>query len=144
MEKKLFYQCNDCNSILLEMNGTVSQYCDHNLTLLTPNALKASEAQHIPVLEFKKSNLHVTVGSLPHPMIPEHSILWIFVQTRNGGLYVSLTPEDLPQADFLVHEIDVLGVYAYCDIHGLWMADHSALDYEETVCAPEFPQGCIG
>lgn len=144
MDKNLFYQCLCCDLLLLEMNSPPPQPCHHDLTLLEPNITKASKERHIPVLEFQGHHLHVNVGSVSHPMTLEHSILWIFVQTRNGGMYVELTPEDLPEADFMVSELDVLGVYAYCDVHGLWMMDNAELDYEETVCSPEFPQGCVG
>ncbi|MBC3804555.1 desulfoferrodoxin [Acetobacterium fimetarium] len=144
MDKKIFYQCDNCNSTLLEMSGTVSQYCDHNLIQLVPNAIDASKEKHVPVLKFDGHHLHVKVGSTPHPMTLDHSILWIFVQTRNGGLYVQLAPEDQPEADFMVLENDVVAVYAYCDVHGLWIADHSELDFEETVCSSEFSDGCIG
>ncbi|MBC3888005.1 desulfoferrodoxin [Acetobacterium paludosum] len=144
MDKTRFYQCNDCNSTLFEMSGTVAQYCDHDLAGLKPNTIEASKEKHIPVLKFQKTHLHVKVGRVPHPMTLDHSILWIFVQTRNGGLYVQLTPEDLPEANFMVKENDVLAVYSYCDVHGLWMLDNAELDYDEIVCSPEFSQGCIG
>lgn len=143
MDPKLFYQCNDCNGVLLEMNGTLSQYCDHSQALLQPNTIEASREKHIPVLEFKENLLHIKVGSIPHPMTIDHSIMWIFVQTRSGGQYLQLTPEDQPRAEFSIEPIDVIRVYAYCDVHGLWMIDNTELDFEEIVCSPEFPQGCI-
>lgn len=144
MNKKLFYQCLSCDLVLMEMSSPLPQPCNHNLALLEPNSTKASTERHLPVLEFQGHHLHVKVGNISHPMTLEHSILWIFVQTRNGGLYVTLTPENLPEADFMVHANDVIGVYAYCDVHGLWMVDNAELDFEEIVCSPEFPQGCIG
>lgn len=144
MDKKLIYQCSNCDRVLIEMNSNLSHSCNHDLVLLKANTVSTSTEKHIPVLEFTKGRLDVKVGAVPHPMIAEHSILWIFVQTRKGGLYVDLMPEDLPEAAFMVEESDVIEVYAYCDIHGLWMADIPDPDFEETVCSPEFPDGCIG
>jgi superoxide reductase len=143
MDPRLFYQCNDCNSVLLELNGTLTEYCHHSQTLLKPNTADAAKDKHIPVLVFSDHQLQVKVGSVPHPMTADHSILWIFVQTRSGGQYVQLTPEDAPEAFFSVKPLDVVRVYAYCDVHGLWMVNNAELDYEEIVCSPEFPQGCI-
>ncbi|MBU4440080.1 MAG: desulfoferrodoxin [Acetobacterium sp.] len=143
MDPKLFFQCDNCNSVLLELNGTLTQYCSHSQDLLHPNMIEASKEKHIPVLTFNGNKLHVKVGSLPHPMTTDHSILWIFVQTRNGGQYIQLTPENSPEAQFSVEQLDVTRVYAYCDIHGLWVVDNAELDYEEIVCSPEFPHGCI-
>jgi len=129
--------------VLLELNGTLTQYCNHCQTLLTPNTVDAAKEKHVPVLIFKDHQLQVKVGSVPHPMTADHSILWIFVQTRNGGQYVQLTPENAPEAFFAIPSRDVIRVYAYCDVHGLWMVDHAELDYEEIVCSPDFSQGCI-
>lgn len=138
-----FYQCNDCNNVLLELNGTISQNCDHNLTTLKADTQDGASEKHVPVIEYGEDLLTVRVGEVPHPMTTDHSILWIYVQTRSGGAFVRLAPEDQPEARFKINSIDVLGVYAYCDIHGLWKAQLDQIDFDEIVCAPEFTQGCV-
>ncbi len=56
-------------------------------------------------------------------MNPEHYIEWITLETKNGNQRVHLSPEDKPEASFLLSEGDeVIGVYAYCNLHGLWKA----------------------
>ena len=138
-----FYQCNDCNSVLLEMNGTISQNCDHGLSALEADTLDGATEKHVPIVEFKDNLMTVEVGEIPHPMTVDHSILWIYVQTRSGGAFVRLAPEDQPKARFKINSIDVVGVYAYCDIHGLWKAELPQIDFDEIVCAAEFVQGCV-
>lgn len=138
-----FYQCNSCNSVLLEMNGTISQNCDHSLTALKADNIDAATEKHVPVVEYGQDILTVKVGEIPHPMTSDHSILWIYVQTRGGGAFVRLAPEDQPEARFKINSIDVVNVYAYCDIHGLWKANLDQIDFDEIVCSPEFVQGCI-
>ena len=87
MDPRLFYQCNDCNAVLLELNGTLTEYCHHSQALLQPNTADAAKEKHVPVLVFSDHRLQVKVGSVPHPMTADHSILWIFVQTRSGGQF---------------------------------------------------------
>lgn len=142
MDQVKFYQCKGGQTILLDMGGNAPHCDSEDLTELTVNTIEAAVEKHIPVLSYDNGNLLVEVGSTEHPMEPEHYITWIFVQTRNGGLYRHLTPEDHPMATFHVKESEVLNVYAYCNLHGLWKANIDLYDFCETVCSPEFPDGC--
>lgn len=65
----------------------------------------------------------VSVGSVPHPMIPEHSIQWVYLQTENGGQRKALNPGDAPEVEFRIGSEKPVAVYAYCNLHGLWMAE---------------------
>ena len=58
-----------------------------------------------------------------HPMIPEHFIQWIYVETENGGQRKALKPEQAPKATFCVGDEKVVAVYEYCNLHGLWMTE---------------------
>jgi desulfoferrodoxin len=65
----------------------------------------------------------VTVGSVAHPMLDNHYIEWIALQTKSGNQRKGLHPGDEPKAVFLVPEDDeIVDVYAYCNLHGLWKA----------------------
>ncbi|HOO62264.1 MAG TPA: desulfoferrodoxin family protein, partial [Bacillota bacterium] len=55
------------------------------------------------------------------PMTEEHYISFIYVQTENGGMRKKLQPGELPVADFYVTNDKPVAVYAYCNLHGLWM-----------------------
>ena len=141
-----FYTCKGCSAVFMEMGGE-SANCDRkeNLELLAANTVEASKEKHIPVAKYEEGTLAVKVGGVPHPMTPEHHIAWIFVQTRSGGIYRNLSPEDKPEGCFAVKAADVLSVSAYCNLHGLWKVDISdRVDFEfnEIVCSPEFPDGC--
>lgn len=142
MEKTLFYQTQEGNGILLDMNGD-SLNISNNLIRLKVNDTDASTEKHIPILEFKQDQLHVKVGSTLHPMTPEHYIKWIYLQTKSGGSFITLTPKDVPEAVFTTKENEILSVYAYCNIHGLWAVEYSQYMGDELVCSAEFPDGCI-
>ena len=54
---------------------------------LEPNTVEASGEKHLPVAALEGDTLHVSVGSVEHPMAAEHMIQWIFVATEQGGQY---------------------------------------------------------
>lgn len=59
----------------------------------------------------------VTVGSVEHPMLPEHSIEWVFLQTKHGNQKKVLCPGDKPVVYFSICDGDeVEAVYAYCNL----------------------------
>ena len=65
----------------------------------------------------------VTVGEVTHPMIPEHYIEWIAIETTGGNQRKTLSPTDEPKACFaLCDDEEVKAVYAYCNLHSLWKA----------------------
>ena len=48
-------------------------------------------------------------------------IMWLFVETENGGQLRYLTPGQAPKAVFELGSEKPVAVYAYCNLHGLWM-----------------------
>ena len=73
--------------------------------------------------EVKDNVVNVQVGSVEHPMVEEHYIEWIDVQTSQGYQHKVLNPGDKPQASFALAEGETVeAVYAYCNLHGLWKA----------------------
>ena len=87
--------------------------CYHIVTGNTNNIL--------PVAELSGSTLTVTVGAVEHPMVDVHHIQWLFVETENGGQLRYLAPGQAPKAVFELGSEKPVAVYAYCNLHGLWM-----------------------
>ena len=48
-------------------------------------------------------------------------IQWIFVETENGGQIRYLNPGQAPNVGFELGSEKPVAVYAYCNLHGLWM-----------------------
>ena len=71
--------------------------------------------------ELSGSTLTVTVGAVEHPMVDVHHIQWLFVETENGGQLRYLAPGQAPKAVFELGSEKPVAVYAYCNLHGLWM-----------------------
>jgi superoxide reductase len=86
---------------------------------VTPNTVDASHEKHVPVVEEVEGGVLVKIGSEPHPMEPEHFIMWIEVSNETEVQRKYLQPGDAPEANFKISAED-LTAYAYCNIHGLW------------------------
>ena len=56
-------------------------------------------------------------------MLPEHFIGWVYVQTGNDGQRKALKPGDKPNVTFCLGNDKAMSIYAYCNLHGLWMTE---------------------
>ena len=116
-----FYECNKCGNVAIKVvdSGVPMVCCGEKMELLEPNTVDASGEKHMPVVTLLgDGKIRVEVGSVHHPMTPEHHIAFIYVETENGGIRVDL--KDEPVADIYVGGENVVAVYEYCNLHGLW------------------------
>ena len=123
--KQVFYRCNHCGNIVafVKASGVPVVCCGEKMTEIIPGTVDASREKHIPVWSVEGNIVHVTVGSVEHPMLPEHFIEWISIETQQGNQRKELRPGEKPEACFALCEGDeVEAVYAYCNLHGLWKA----------------------
>lgn len=124
MELK-FLKCEHCGNIveMIEDKGVPVVCCGQIMTELVAGTSDGAREKHVPVYEVNGSTVLVKVGEVAHPMIPEHYIQWIVLQTKNGVQRRELKPGEKPEAIFALCEGDeVVAVYAYCNLHGLWKA----------------------
>jgi len=122
---KKFYICRHCGNVVEMVNdaGVPVVCCGEKMEELVPNTVDASGEKHKPVVSVKDGVVSVNVGSVDHPMVPEHSIEWVYVETENGGVRKNLKPSEAPKAEFNVGSDKPVAVYAYCNLHGLWMTE---------------------
>ncbi len=124
MEMK-FYRCKHCGQIIAIVKKTGARIvcCGEEMEEIIPGSVDASLEKHVPVYEVKGNEVMVKIGSVDHPMIPEHYIEWVAIQTNNGNQRKTLKPNEAPVVKFALGEGDkVEAVYAYCNLHGLWRA----------------------
>lgn len=120
-----FYVCEHCGNIItfVKSSGVPVMCCGQKMTEIVPGTTDAAVEKHVPVVKAEGSQVTVTVGAVEHPMLPEHFIEWIAVQTGQGYQLKYLQPGQAPAASFaLAQGEQVEGVYAYCNLHGLWKA----------------------
>ncbi len=119
-----FFLCSICGQLIhtIEDKDLPLTCCMTEMTELIPNAEETGKTEyHIPVYSRHENKVKVYVGKEAHPMTPEHYIKWIFIHTRNGCQRKELKSADQPYAEFYIAPDDeILSVYAYCNIHGLW------------------------
>ena len=88
---------------------------------IIPGTTEAAVEKHIPVYEVKDGSVSIVVGSVEHPMLEEHYIEWIVLQTKEGNQRKALSPGMPPKACFALTPGDeVIAAYAYCNLHSLW------------------------
>lgn len=120
-----FYICEHCGNIIgmVHDSGVPVVCCGQKMTRLEPGTVEASHEKHIPVVSVEDGKVNVNIGSVPHPMTDEHYIQWVYLQTDRGGQRKCLSPGDAPELSFALAEEKPVAVYAYCNLHGLWVAE---------------------
>ena len=122
MEMK-FYRCVKCGAIATFIGRGCDSIscCGEQMEELIPGSTDAAKEKHVPVIEVSGSTVNVKVGEVPHPMLPEHYIGWIALQTGQGVQIKKLKAGDEPKASFALAEGDTCeAALAYCNLHGLW------------------------
>lgn len=116
---KQFYTCDHCRQVIMFLNHEEGGQNQHFKPLPIYHEEKAGE-KHKPVVTVSGNEVYVNVGQIYHPMSDEHLIEWIFLETKQGGQIKYLSAEQMPEATFELIDDTVIGVYAYCNQHGLW------------------------
>ena len=98
----VFYRCPVCGQIVAIVKGTGVPIicCGKPMQKIEAGTTDASVEKHVPVYEVKGNTVTVTVGSVEHPMLPEHYIEWIALKTKAGNQRKALKPGDAPKACF--------------------------------------------
>lgn len=120
-----FYICRTCGNIIKKINdsGVPVVCCGKPMEELVPNTVEASTEKHLPAVTIEDRTINVNVGIVDHPMIDEHYIEWIYVETENGSHRKYLNPGEDPHVTFILGDDKAVAVYAYCNIHGLWKSE---------------------
>ena len=124
MEMK-FYRCKHCGQIVavVKATGVPIICCNEPMEEIVPGTTDAAVEKHVPVYTVDGTKVTVKVGSVEHPMQPEHYIEWIALKTTSGNQRKALKSSDKPEAVFAINEGDTVeAVYAYCNLHSLWKA----------------------
>lgn len=139
-----FFLCTACGNVVVKVinSGVKMVCCGKEMMELTPGTADGAMEKHVPVVErIDDRNIKVRIGSQAHPMTKDHHIVFIYLETENGGQLRYLDPTGPAEAVFCVCKDKPVAVYEYCNIHGLWMTDLKQSKEEScgTCCSPE---GC--
>ena len=124
-EKYEIYKCSKCGNIVqvLHAEKPPVMCCGKSMEKLVANTVDAAQEKHVPVIEKIDGGYLVKVGSVAHPMTPEHQISWIELISDKGTLIQRkfLESSDAPEAVFYT-KADKVKAREYCNLHGLWEA----------------------
>ena len=123
MREVHFYVCKHCGNVveMIRESGVPVVCCGEKMTYIAPNTVEAAHEKHLPAVTISGDTVHVSVGTVTHPMQDAHYIEWIYMITKKGAQCRLLHPGDAPQATFVLADGDKAeSVYSYCNLHGLW------------------------
>ena len=121
-----FYKCNTCGNIITKLidSGVLVVCCGEEMEELVPGATDGAFEKHVPSVTVEGNVVKVQVGEVEHPMLEEHFIQFIVLETSSGSMIKNLSPGDKPVAEFVLPTGDkAVAVYEYCNLHGLWVKE---------------------
>lgn len=126
MTEPKFFICKHCGNVITKLvdKGVPVICCGEPMEEMTANTSDGAQEKHVPAYTFENGSYKVQVGSVPHPMLEEHHIGWIWLFTEKGGQLKNLKPGDEPTAEFTLAPGDkAIAIYEWCNLHGLWKAE---------------------
>lgn len=116
------YRCPICGNVVEMVHAGAGKLvcCGKPMELLIENSVDAAQEKHVPVVEKIEGGYRVAVGSVEHPMLPEHHIEWIELITPTQILRHPLQPGEKPEAVFFTDATEVTA-REYCNLHGVWV-----------------------
>ena len=128
-EENQVYKCNVCGNIVEILHTGVGQLvcCNKPMELLEEKTKDNGLEKHVPIIEELPANVCqgkdgviIKVGEVEHPMEENHYVEWVEIITIDGKRGRKfLKPGDKPEIEFYTRK-EIVGVRAYCNIHGLW------------------------
>ena len=124
MEQK-FFLCEHCGNMVaaVKVEGCPITCCGKPMKELVPGTSDGAHEKHVPVWSREGNKVTVTVGEVEHPMLDAHYIDFVALRTKSGCQVKKLHPGEAPKAEFaILPDDEVVAVYEYCNLHGLWKA----------------------
>lgn len=118
-----FFKCQVCGNMveMIKKGGGQLVCCGQPMLELKANTTDAAVEKHVPAVTKADGKIIVQVGTVTHPMTPEHYIEWIALVSDSETVRITLKPTDEPKAVF--EYVENAEVYAYCNLHGLWKTE---------------------
>jgi superoxide reductase len=122
------YQCSKegtCNCLMETLRACGDQCemtcCGASMVNIQPKTSDQGKEKHVPVIEKISGGVKVKIGSIPHPMEPDHYIEFIEVRAGDEIHRKYLKPGMAPEAVFLINDVSVTAI-EFCNKHGLWIS----------------------
>jgi superoxide reductase len=115
------YKCEKCGNIVEVLHDGMGELvcCGEPMKRIIENTVDAAREKHVPVIEKIPGGYKVKIGSVPHPMLPEHYIEWIQLIAGDKAYRKFLKPGDAPEAEFKI-DAEQVAAREFCNLHLLW------------------------
>lgn len=81
-----FYQDKETKKVIVVGDDESSLLAGiSTLVEIHPNTTEAAKEKHIPVIKQDGNDVTIIVGEVMHPMINEHYIGWVILETKQGN-----------------------------------------------------------
>lgn len=122
MELKL-YKCAHCGNIAYKVvdKGVPLVCCGEKMGELIANTSDGAYEKHVPAIETTEGITTIKVGSVAHPMLPEHYIQFIAAVGDNTVSIKYLKPGEAPE--YTLRTEGSVKAYEYCNLHGFWIGE---------------------
>ena len=122
-EKLQVYKCGVCGNIVEVLHGGAGDLvcCGQPMKNLAAKTADQGMEKHVPVIEKANGGIKVKIGSVPHPMEPDHYIEWIEILADGKAYRQFLSPGRPAEAVFNI-EATTVTAREHCNKHGLWEA----------------------
>jgi superoxide reductase len=119
------FRCEVCGTIAEIMHaGGDMACCGVMMKLLEEKTGAEGLEKHKPVIKKTPKGFRVKIGSIPHPMTPEHHIEWVELLADDLVLRKAFVFGVPPEWEFCFFSSPKkVSARAYCNIHGLWKSD---------------------
>ena len=118
-----FYLCETCKNVITKLYDSKVPVvcCGKPMKELIPGAVDGALEKHVPAVTVDGNVVKVQIGEVIHPMLAEHYIQFIALETKTGVQIKYLKAGDEPSQKFVLADGDeAVAVYEYCNLHGLW------------------------
>ena len=80
------YRCPKCGNMvaMIEEHVCIPHCCGEAMKQLVANTTDGAREKHVPFVEIEENKIRVRVGEVDHPMLEEHYIVWIALQSKMG------------------------------------------------------------
>ena len=117
------YQCPKCGNVYEKTytaGGCTPVCCGEKCVELEPKTGNPDENKHVPYFEKVDGGVLVKVGkAAPHPMEPDHYIVYIEICADGVRMRKYLKPGDKPEAFFKTDASKIIA-RELCNKHGIW------------------------
>ena len=85
------FKCEKCGSMVIKINNAACTpvCCGDPMTELVPGTSDGATEKHVPVVEVDGNKVIIKVGEVEHPMLENHYIQYIWLETDKGFMQIS-------------------------------------------------------